>query len=64
MLFRSILKEVPIPLSSGGLSTGFELVLEVNYVDLTEESVELEKLNNKEKEDFEELATRINEKGI
>ncbi len=64
VIVNGILKEVPVPLASGGLSTRFELALEVNYVELAEESVELESLNEQEIKEFDDLAERIDKKGI
>jgi len=64
VIINGILKEVPVPLSSGGLSTRFELAMEVNYVELAEESIELENLTEEEFKKFDDLSKRIDEKGI
>jgi len=64
IIINGILKEVPVPLSSGGLSTRFELAIEVNYVELAEESIELENLTEEEFKKFDDLSKRIDEKGI
>ena len=58
------LKEVPVPMPNGGMSTRFELALEVNHIELIQEEVDLNKLTDDEIEDFEKLAHRIDEKGI
>lgn len=64
VIVNGILKEVPVPLTSGGLSTRFEFAIEVNYVELAEESIELENLTDEEVKDFDNLSRRIDEKGI
>jgi len=64
VVLNGILKEVPVPLPSGGLSTRFEFAVEVNYVELAEESIELDNLTEEEIEEFDSLANRIDDKGI
>ena len=64
ILVNGILKEIPVPLKTGGLSTRFELALEVNNVKLAEEEIDLDKIDQEEIEKFELLAQRIDEKGI
>ena len=64
VIINGILKEVPVPLTSGGLSTRFEFAVEVNYVELAEESIELENLTEEEIKEFNDLSKMIDEKGI
>ena len=64
VIVNGTLKEVPVPLASGGISTRHELALEVNHIKMSEEEVELDKLSEDEIEDFEKLAHRIDEKGL
>ena len=51
-----ILKEVPVPLNSGGLSTRFELALEVNNIIPMEETFEELDINEEDEKQILELA--------
>lgn len=64
VIVNGVLKEVPVPLKTGGLSTRFELAMEVNYIELAEEDIDLNKLTKEEIKSFEDLAKRIDKKGI
>jgi DNA replicative helicase MCM subunit Mcm2 (Cdc46/Mcm family) len=59
-----VLKEVPIPLNAGGVSTRFELAFEVNSVYQTEEEITSENLSDDEVEDILKLANKIDESGL
>lgn len=52
-----VLKEVPVPLPSGGLSTRFELALEANNIIPLEESFDELDISEEEEEQILELAT-------
>jgi len=51
-----ILKEVPVPLSSGGLSTRFELAVEVNNIIPMEETFEELDINDEDEREILELS--------
>ncbi|MEM3091445.1 MAG: minichromosome maintenance protein MCM, partial [Candidatus Pacearchaeota archaeon] len=51
-----VLKEVPVPLSTGGLSTRFELALEVNNIIPLEETFEELDINDEDEKQILELA--------
>ncbi|PJE81574.1 AAA family ATPase [Candidatus Pacearchaeota archaeon CG10_big_fil_rev_8_21_14_0_10_32_42] len=51
-----ILKEVPVPLSTGGMSTRFELALEVNNITPLEETFEELDINEEDEQQIRELA--------
>jgi replicative DNA helicase Mcm len=51
-----ILKEVPVPLSTGGLSTRFELAIEVNNIIPLEETFEELDINEEDEKQIQELA--------
>lgn len=51
-----ILKEVPVPLSTGGMSTRFELALEVNNIIPLEETFEELDINEEDEQQIQELA--------
>ncbi|MCR4327825.1 MAG: hypothetical protein NUV46_04575 [Nanoarchaeota archaeon] len=51
-----ILKEVPVPLSTGGMSTRFELALEVNNITPLEETFEELDINEEDEQQIQELA--------
>jgi len=51
-----ILKEVPVPLSTGGLSTRFELAIEVNNIIPLEETFEELNINEEDERQIQELA--------
>lgn len=64
IVLNGILKEIPVPLKQGGLSTKFELALDVNHIELAEETIDLDKLDEEEIEKFENLSNKIDENGI
>ncbi len=51
-----VLKEVPVPLSTGGLSTRFELAIEVNNLIPMEETFEELDINDEDERQIQELA--------
>jgi replicative DNA helicase Mcm len=51
-----VLKEVPVPLSTGGLSTRFELAIEVNNLIQMEETFEELDINDEDERQIQELA--------
>ena len=51
-----ILKEVPVPLATGGMSTRFELALEVNNIIPLEETFEELDINDEDEQQIQELA--------
>ena len=53
-----VLKEVPVPLSSGGLSTRFELAIEVNNIIPLEETFEELDISDENEERIKELAAK------
>ena len=59
-----ILKEVPVPINSGGISTRFELAFEVNSVYQTEEEITSANLTDEEVEDVIKLANKIDVDGL
>lgn len=52
-----ILKEVPLPLRSGGVSTRFDLALEANNVETLEETFEEVEISNEEEREIRELSS-------
>lgn len=59
-----ILKEVPIPLSTGGLSTRSDLAIEVSSVSRAEEEISVENMTDEEIQEILSLASKIDEKGL
>ena len=59
-----ILNEIPIPLNTGGISTRFELALDVNSVYQTEEEITSENLSEEEVKDIVNLSSKINDYGL
>ena len=59
-----ILKEVPMPLKTGGLSTRFEIAMEVIYARKLEEEVNIETLSKEEREAIFDLSKDIDENGF
>jgi len=59
-----ILKEVPVPLRSGGASIRFDLAVEVNSVELSEEEVDINKFTEQEIEDIKILSNKIDKEGL
>ena len=53
-----VLKEVPVPLPSGGLSTRFELAIEVNNIIPLEETFEELDINEEDEDHIKELAAK------
>lgn len=54
-----VLKEVPIELKTGGISTRFDLAVEVNSVYQSNEEVTIEKLTEEEVNEIKELSNKI-----
>lgn len=59
-----ILKEVPVPIGLGGLSTRFELALEVNSVQLSEEEIDIKNLTEDEINQIQHIAARVDSEGL
>ena len=59
-----ILKKVPVPTQRGGLSVRFELAVEVNSVELSEEEVDINKFTEQEIEDIRILSGKIDKEGL
>ncbi len=59
-----VLKEVPVPLSTGGLSTRFELAVEVNNIIPMEETFEELDINDEDERQIREIAANPNVFGI
>jgi len=55
-----VLKEVPVPLPSGGLSTRFELAIEVNNIIPLEETFEELDISEEDEEHIQQLAAKPN----
>jgi replicative DNA helicase Mcm len=53
-----IVKEVPIPLKSGAISTRYDLMIEANNIIPLEESLEELEISEEEEEEIKELASR------
>jgi replicative DNA helicase Mcm len=59
-----ILKEVSVPLNTGGLSTRFEIAIEVISIRKLEEEVELNKLTKDEIEEIIKVSQKVDENGL
>ena len=59
-----ILKKVPIQIQKGGLSVRFDLAVEVNSVELSEEEVDINKFTEQEIEDIKSLSKKIDKEGL
>ena len=59
-----ILKEVPVDLKKGGISTRFEIALEVNSVSKSNEEITIEKLTEEDITNIKELASKIDSNGL
>ncbi len=58
-----ILKEVPLK-SKGVLSTTFEIIVDVNSVDLCESEIDISKFSDEEVKRIKELSSKIDEEGL
>ena len=59
-----ILKEVPVQLNTGGLSTILDLAINVSHVTRAEEEISVENLTDEEVEEITELASKIDSSGL
>lgn len=59
-----ILKEVPIPLASGSISTRFDYVFDLLDGELSEQEVIIEKFSKEEAQQIKEVAAEVDEKGF
>lgn len=59
-----VLKEVPVPLKTGGLSTRFEIAFEVNSVYQAKEEITFDKLTEEDIEKIKELSFKIDKNGL
>ena len=59
-----VLKKVPVPIRSGGLSTRFDLAFEVNNIELCESEVDIKNFTEEEVESIISLSMKIDEKGL
>lgn len=59
-----VLKEIPIPLSKGGFSTRFEIAIEVNSVELSEQEIDVSKFSEEEIKEIEEVSMKIDLEGL
>jgi len=59
-----VLKEIPVQLPTGGLSTRFELAVDVSHVSRAEEEICIENLTDEEVEDITTLASKIDSQGL
>ncbi len=59
-----ILKEIPIPLPGGGLSTRFQVAVEVNSVELCEEEVDITKFSDNDIKEIEDVCAKIDIEGL
>jgi replicative DNA helicase Mcm len=59
-----VLKEVPVPLSTGGMSTRMELAVETNSCKELEEEVSMDNLTEEEETEIKTLADKIDKNGF
>jgi len=59
-----ILKEIPVPLSRGGISVRSELAFDVNSIELCESEVEIEKFTKEEIKAIKNLSKKIDSDGL
>ncbi len=59
-----ILKEVPMQLNRGGLSVLFDIAVEVNNAELSEEEINIDSFSNEEIKKIKKLSSKINIKGL
>ena len=59
-----VMKEVPVPLKTGGSSTRFEIAFEVNSVDQANEEITYEKLSEEDIKEIREFSQRLNQNGF
>ena len=59
-----ILKEVPVPLKEGGISTRFEQAFEINSIISSKEEIEVDKLSKEEIDKIKKLSKVIDEEGL
>ncbi len=59
-----ILKKVPMQMQKGGLSVRFDLAVEVNSVELSEEEVDINKFTEQEIKDIKSLSKKIDKDGL
>ncbi|GAI99662.1 unnamed protein product, partial [marine sediment metagenome] len=59
-----VLKEVPVQLNTGGLSTRMELAVETNSCKELEEEVNMDNLSEEEEKEILELASKIDSNGF
>ena len=59
-----VLKEVSIPLRTGGISTRLDIAMDVNSVELSEEEVNILNFSDEEVREIQGVATIIDEKGL
>ena len=59
-----ILKEIPVSLRTGGLSTKSEIAIDVNSVELSEEEIKISKFSDEEIEEIQKVSAIIDEKGL
>ncbi len=59
-----ILKEIPMQLSRGGLSVLFDMAIEVNNAELSEEEIKIDSFSDEEIKRIKKLSSKINIKGL
>lgn len=59
-----IVKEIPIQLNGGGISTRFDLYFEIFSAQLSEEEVNVQKISKEELREIQELTTKIDREGL
>ena len=59
-----ILKEVPVQLRAGGFSTKFDIALEVNSVELSEEEVNILKFSDEDIREIKDVSAIIDNEGL
>ena len=59
-----VLGKIPIPLSRGGVSTRFEIAMDVNSIELCESEVDITKFTEEDIEEIKDLAKEIDKNGL
>jgi replicative DNA helicase Mcm len=64
VLLTGILIEVPVALPRGGVSNRFDLGLEINNVELSDDELSIEKFTEEEVEEIQRIAAKVDNNGL